>query len=118
MRQEVEGIPELDLLQMLLVRGCPFDAFAYLVEYEDSEKLLKFVERCEANDDEFKLGTAQFDAIDAWVDKLVRKWDLAQLPNDARFIAMFPKSFHVLRSDDLASQTWRYAFQNTYRQVE
>jgi hypothetical protein len=30
----------------------------------------------------------------------------------------FPKSFHVLRSDDYTSQTRRYAFQNSYRQVE
>jgi hypothetical protein len=70
----------------LLARGCPSDAFAYLVEYEDSEKLLKLVERCATNDDEFKLGTFQFDATAAWVDKLLRKWDLAQLPNDAQFI--------------------------------
>jgi hypothetical protein len=64
-RQEVEGIPELDWLQMLLACGCPLDAFAYLVKCEDPEKLLKFVERCEANDDEFRLGTFQFDATAA-----------------------------------------------------
>jgi hypothetical protein len=73
---------------MLLARGCPLDAFPYLVLYEDPEKLLKFVERREANDDEFRLGTFQFDATTAWVDKLLRKWDLAQLPNDALFIAI------------------------------
>jgi hypothetical protein len=104
-RQEVEGVPdELDWLQMLLARGCAFDAFAYLVGYEESEKFLKFVERRETNDDEFKLGAFQFDATAAWVDKSLRKLDLAQLPNDARFIATFLKSFHVLRSDDLATQ--------------
>jgi hypothetical protein len=61
-RQEVEGVPELDWLRTLLARGCPLDAFAYLVEYEDSEKPLKFVERREANDDKFRLGTVQFEA--------------------------------------------------------
>jgi hypothetical protein len=116
--QEVEGVPELDWLQMLLARGCELDAFAYLVEYEDPDKLLKFVERREVNDDEFRLGTSQFDATAAWVDKLLRKWDLAQLSNDAQFIATFPKSFYVLRSDDYESQTRRYAFQNSYQQVE
>jgi hypothetical protein len=60
-QQEVEGVPELDWLQTLLARDCSLDAFAYVVENEDSEKLLKFVERREANDDEFKLGTFQFD---------------------------------------------------------
>jgi hypothetical protein len=99
---------------MLLPRGCPLDAFAYLVEYEDPEKLLKFVERREGNDDAFRLGTFQIDATNAWVDKLLRKWDLAQLPNDAQFIATFPKSFHALHSDDLALQTRRYGFQNLY----
>jgi hypothetical protein len=92
---------------MFLERGCPQDA-----QYEDPVKLLEFIERREANDDEFRLGTFQFDATAAWVDKLV------QLPNDAQFIATFPKSFHVLRLDDYASQTRRYAFQNSYRQVE
>jgi hypothetical protein len=29
----------------------------------------------------FKFGTLQFEET-AWVDKLLRKWDLAQLPND------------------------------------
>jgi hypothetical protein len=61
-RQEVEGVPELDWLQMLLASGCQLDAFAYLVEYEDPEKLLKFVERCDSNEDDFRLGTFQFDA--------------------------------------------------------
>jgi hypothetical protein len=65
----------LDWLQMLLARCCPLDAFAYLVEYEDPEKLLEFVERCEASDDEFRLGSFHFDATStsAWVDKLLRK---------------------------------------------
>jgi hypothetical protein len=66
-RQEVEGVPELDCLQMLFARGCPLDAFAYLVEYQDPENLLNFVERREANGDEFRLETA------AWVDKFLRK---------------------------------------------
>jgi hypothetical protein len=70
MRQEVVRAPELDWLQLLLARGCPLDAFAYPVEYEDSEKLLKFVERREANDDNFRLGTFPFDANSAWVDKV------------------------------------------------
>jgi hypothetical protein len=35
----------------------PARLLAYLVEYEDSEKLLKFVERRKANDDEIRLGT-------------------------------------------------------------
>jgi hypothetical protein len=111
-------VPELGWLRTLLAHGCPLDPFAYLVEYEDSEKLLKFVERSDANDDEFRLETFQFDATAAWIDKLLQKWDLAQLPNDAQFIATFSKSFHVLRSDDYASQTRRYTFQNSYRQVE
>jgi hypothetical protein len=64
-RQEVEVVPELDWLQTLLARGYPLDAFAYLFEYEDPEKLLKFVERRDANDDEFRLGTFQFDATAA-----------------------------------------------------
>jgi hypothetical protein len=38
-----------------------------------------------------------------------------RLPNDARFIATFPNSFHFIRSDDYASQTRRYAFVNSYR---
>jgi hypothetical protein len=117
-RQEVEGVPELDWLRMLLARGCPLGAFAYLVEDEDSEKLLKFVDRRAANDDESKLGTFQFDATAAWIDKLLRKWDSAQLPNDAQFIATFPKSFHFSRSDDYASQTRLYAFADSYRVVE
>jgi hypothetical protein len=105
---------------MLLARGCPLDknASTFAYEYDDPEKLLKFVERRDANNDEFRLGTFQFDATAAWVDKLLRKWDLAQLPNNAQFIATFPKSFHILRSDDFESQTRRYAFQNSYRQVE
>jgi hypothetical protein len=82
LRQEVEGVPELDWLRMLLADGCPLDAFAHLVEYEESEKLLKFVERRHANEDEFRLGTFQFDATAAWVVNLLRKWDLAQLTND------------------------------------
>jgi hypothetical protein len=111
-RPEVDGVPELHWLKMLLARGCPLDAFAYLVEYEDSEKLLKFVKRRDFNDDEFRLRTIQIDATSAWVDKL---------PNDAQFIATFHKSFHVLRSDDyerIAKSLRRYAFQNSYRQVE
>jgi hypothetical protein len=43
---------------MLLARGCP-------LEHEDPEKLLKFIEHREANDDEFRLGTFQFDATAA-----------------------------------------------------
>jgi hypothetical protein len=35
---------------------------------------------------------------------LLRKWDLAQLPKNAQFIATFSKSFHFLRSDDYASK--------------
>jgi hypothetical protein len=81
-RQEVEGVPELDWLRTLLSRGCPLDAFAYLVEHEDSENLLQLVQRRPANDDEFKFGTFQFDATAAWVDKLLRKWDVSWLPND------------------------------------
>jgi hypothetical protein len=42
-QQEVEGVPELDWLRTLLVRGCPLDAFAYVVENEDSEKPLKLI---------------------------------------------------------------------------
>jgi hypothetical protein len=117
-RQEVEGVSELDWLRTPLSRGCPLDAFAYLVEQEDSEKLLKLVERRAANDDEFKFGTFQFDATAAWVDKLLRKWDVSQLPNDAQFLATFPNSFHFIRSDDYASQTRRYVFANLYRMVE
>jgi hypothetical protein len=116
-RQEVEGVPELDWLRTLLSRGCPLDAFAYLVEHEDSEKLLQLVQRRAANDNEFKFGTFQFDATAAWVDKLLRKWDVFQLLNEARFIATFPNSFHFIRSDNYASQTWRYAFAHSYRVV-
>jgi hypothetical protein len=94
-----------------LARGCQFDEFAYPGEHENFEKLLKLVERREVNDDEFKLETFQFDVTTAWVDKLLRKWDLA-------IHATFPNSFHVLRLDDLTSQTRRYAFQNSYRLVE
>jgi hypothetical protein len=43
---------------------------------------------------------------------------VSQLPNDARFIATFPNSFHFIQSDDYASQTRRYAFANSYRLVE
>jgi hypothetical protein len=50
--------------------------------------------------------------------QIVTEIAMAQLPSDAQFIATFPKSFHVLRSDDYASQTRPYAFQNSYRQVE
>jgi hypothetical protein len=117
-RHEVEGVPELDWLRTLLSRGCPLDAFAYLVEHEDSDKLLQLVQRRPANDDEFKFGIFQFDATAAWVDKLLRKWDVSRLPDDARFIATFPNLFHFIRSDDYASQTRRYAFVNSYRVVE
>jgi hypothetical protein len=64
-RQEVEGVPELDWLQTLLSRGCLLDAFAYLVEHEDSEKLLQLVQRCATNGDESKFGHFQFDATAA-----------------------------------------------------
>jgi hypothetical protein len=50
-RAILEGVPELDWLRMLLA----LDAFAYLVEYEDPKKLLKFVERRKANDDDFSI---------------------------------------------------------------
>jgi hypothetical protein len=52
------------------------------------------------------------------VDRLLQQWDVARLPDDARFIATFPNSFHVLRSDDYASQTRRYAFTNSYRKID
>jgi hypothetical protein len=54
----------------------------------------------------------------AWVDQVLRKWDVSQLPNDARFIATFPNSFLFLRSDDYASQSRRYAFASSYRVIE
>jgi hypothetical protein len=103
-RQEFEGVPELDWLRTLLSRGCPLDAFAYLVEHEDFEKLLQFVQRRLANDDEFKFGTFQFDATAAWVDKLLRKWDVSQLPNDAQrspthFILFGLMIMHLRRGD-------------------
>jgi hypothetical protein len=80
-RQKVEGVPELDWLRTLLARGCPLDAFTCLVENTRIPR-----NSSSSLSDEFKLGTFQFDAAAAWVDKMLRKWDLAQLPNDAQFI--------------------------------
>jgi hypothetical protein len=77
--------------------------------------LLQLVKRRTANDDEINVGTFPFDFFASWVDQVVQKWDTARLPNDARFIATFPNSFHFLRSDDYASQTRRYAFTHSYR---
>jgi hypothetical protein len=114
-RQEVEGVPELDCLRTLLSRGCPLDVFAYLVEHESPDTLLQLVKRRPANDDEFTVETFIFDFAASWVDQVVQKWDTARLPNDARFIATFPNSFHFLRSDDYASQTRLYAFTHSYR---
>jgi hypothetical protein len=90
-RQEVEGVPELDWLRTLLSRDCPLDAFAYLVEYENSEQLLQFFQWRPANDDEFKFGIFQFDATAAWVEKLLQKWDVSRLPVDARLNCDVPQ---------------------------
>jgi hypothetical protein len=114
-RQEVEGVPELDWLRTLLSRGCPLDVFAYLVEHESPDLLLQLAQRRPANDDEFKVGSFPFDMAASYVDQMLQKWDVARLPDNARFIATFPNSFHFLRSDVYASQTRRYAFTHSYR---
>jgi hypothetical protein len=117
-RQEVEGVTELDWLRMLLARGCPLDAFAYLVEYEYPEKLLKFIERREANDDE--LGSKLFNLMrplrgstncygnGIWHSCRTMRHSLRRSPNHFMFCVRMI----------LASQTRRYAFKNSYRQVE
>jgi hypothetical protein len=124
-RQEVEGVPELDWLRTLLSRGCPLDVFAYLVEHESTEEFLQLVQRHSAiNFDTLILPSSRsvlFHLIlplGSWLDQLVQKWDVARLPDDARFIATLPNSFHFLRSDDYASQTRRYAFTHSYRKAD
>jgi hypothetical protein len=117
-RQEVEGVPKLDWLQTLLSRGFPLDVFAYIVEHKSIDKLLHLVKRRSAGEDELTVGTFQFEFAVGWVDRMLQDWDAAKWPGEARFLATLPNSFHVLRSDDDASQTRRYVFPNTYLKTE
>jgi hypothetical protein len=118
MRQEVEGVPELDWLRTLLSRGCPLEVFAYLVEHESPDTLLQLVKRRPANDDEFTVRTFTLDFAASHVDQMLARWERARWPNDARFLATLPNSFHLIRSDDYASQTRRYAFTHFYRKKD
>jgi hypothetical protein len=117
-RQEVEGVPALDWLRTLLSRGCPLDVFAYIAEHERIDELLHLAKRRNAGEDELTVGTFQFEFAAGWVDRMLQDWDAAKMPGDAQFLATLPNSFHVLRSDDYASQTRRHVFPNTYLRTE
>jgi hypothetical protein len=111
-RVEVENVMENYWLHQLLTNGCPFDAIGLIASTASASDDSDFMARRSNGTHQF--GSFQYDRTVQKFDAIIRRWNTAQLPDGATFLATLPHSFRAFRDVEKNLNTRGYAFHDRY----
>jgi hypothetical protein len=93
-RVKVENVMDNNWFHQLLTNGCPFDAIGLIASTASALDLAGFTAR--RSDEKHRFASFQYDRRVQKVDASICRWNLAQLPEVATFLATLLRSFHAI----------------------